>query len=487
MILARVLDGIDILECHADVGMEVSDICFDSRQAKEGGLFIAMKGEKTDGHDYIPMAMAGGCGVCVCQRKPEGNFPYILVEDAKAASYKISDNFFDSPHKKLIIVGVTGTNGKTTITNLLKHVIETCLETKAGLIGTNGVRSGDNEFETSRTTPEYPDLMRYFRMMVEDGCTHCVMEVSSHSLVLGRVRGIQFRVAVFSNLTREHLDFHGTMEEYSRAKAMIFDQADMAVCNLDNDEMGDMHLKPDCIPIPTITCSCKTKKAMLFAKKILLEPDCVKFAVVTTGETVRTSLNIPGLFSVSNGLCVIGAAMELGIRLHDAAQALKSAHGVCGRLETLDTPGDFTAIIDYAHTPDALEKVLQSLRETCKGRLICVFGCGGDRDRTKRPIMGRIGTSLSDFAIITSDNPRTESPQSIIDEVAAGADAAKANYITICDRERAIEYAIVNRKPGDTILLAGKGHETYQEINGVKRHMDEREIVAEILKRGKST
>lgn len=485
MKLGKIIEGLEVLELHADLDTEISDVCFDSRKVTDGCLFIAMKGEAADGHDFIQMAEEKGAAACVCQRRPDSDTAYILVTDARKAVYAIGQSFFDSADKKLKIVGITGTNGKTTTSVLLKQVIEQTLGARVGLIGTNGVVIAQKEYASERTTPEYLDLMRLFARMAEAGCTHCVMEVSSHSLALGRVKGIHFEVAVFTNLTQDHLDFHGTMEEYSRAKALIFAQSGKAVVNTDNDELFDMHTKT--LEIDTITCSASSNDATIIAKDIRLEPDCVRFAVVTLGEIVRTRLNIPGRFSVSNGLCVIGAAMQLGIGMQEAAEALIVATGVRGRLETLDTPDDFTIIIDYAHTPDALQKVLESLKETCRGRLVCVFGCGGDRDKTKRPIMGKIGTSLADFSIITSDNPRTEDPQAIVDEVAAGADGKKSGFIKIIDREKAIEYAIVNHKPGDTILLAGKGHETYQEVNGQKRHMDEREIVAEILERGKST
>lgn len=482
MELERILEGLETMALCADPKAEISDICFDSRRAAQGALFIAVRGEASDGHDYIEGAVKGGCCAVICECAPKASIPYVLVADTRAALYTICDNFFDRPQKKLIITGVTGTNGKTTVTSLLQQVLEQCLENRVGLIGTNGVFTGGRSLGAERTTPEYCDLLRYFDEMVSAGCTHCVMEVSSHSLALGRVRGIEFACGVFTNLTQDHLDFHGSMEEYGRAKARLFEQSRRIVCCLDNDEWGGMRAAAE--SFGALTVSAEDDSAGLFAADISLQPDCVTFLAVMRRSSAGARLNIPGKFSVLNALCVLGAGCCLGMTLSALTQALAKAKGAKGRLETLHTDGDFTVVIDYAHTPDALKNVLQCLRETAKGRLVCVFGCGGDRDRTKRPLMGRIGVSLSDFAIVTSDNPRTERPEAIINDIVEGLQGENERFIRIVSRPEAIAYAIENHLPGDTILLAGKGHETYQEINGVKLHMDEREIVAGILERG---
>ena len=318
--------------------------------------------------------------------------------------------------------------------------------------------------------------------MLDAGCTHVVMEVSSHSLVLERVAGIRFAVGIFTNLTQDHLDFHKSMEDYAAAKALLFKSSDLAVINGDDAWAGFMAEHADC---PVRRFAVDRTDADLCAKSVHLEPDGVEYDAVGETESAHIRLGIPGRFSVYNSLGVLSACMALGVSLQRCADALSSAKGVKGRVETVPTDGDYTILIDYSHTPDALENVLKTVRETSRGRVVALFGCGGDRDRTKRPIMGRIGTELADFSIITSDNPRTEDPDAIIAEILAGVQAPKDRYIAITDRVKAIEYAIENHRPGDVIVLAGKGHETYQEINHVKHHMDEREIVAEILERRK--
>jgi UDP-N-acetylmuramoyl-L-alanyl-D-glutamate--2,6-diaminopimelate ligase len=309
------------------------------------------------------------------------------------------------------------------------------------------------------------------------------MEVSSHSLSLERVAGIRFALGIFTNLTQDHLDFHRTMEAYAAAKAKLFSVCDRAVVNFDDPWGAYMAEQAKC---PVTTFSLEHNEADLVAKDIRLAPASVKFVAVTVGGIARVSLPIPGRFSVCNALGVLAGAMALGITLEEGAAALSTAAGVRGRVEPVPTDGDYTILIDYAHTPDALENVLKAVRETSEGRVVAVFGCGGDRDRTKRPIMGRIGTEIADFSIITSDNPRTEDPEAIIADILGGVTAGKDRWTAITDRREAIRWAIENHRPGDVIVLCGKGHETYQEINHVKHHMDEREIVAEIIESRKN-
>ena len=318
--------------------------------------------------------------------------------------------------------------------------------------------------------------------MLDAGCTHVVMEVSSHSLVMKRVAGIRFAVGIFTNLTQDHLDFHRDMDDYAAAKALLFAASDLAVLTSDDPYAQFMADRAKC---PVFRFAVDDVSADLRAKRLTLRPDGVEFEAVTAQETHPVRLGIPGRFSVYNALGVISACMAQGIELSLCAAALATAKGVKGRVETVPTDGDYTILIDYSHTPDALENVLKTVRETCSGRVVAVFGCGGDRDRKKRPIMGRIGTELADFSIITSDNPRTEDPDAIIGEILAGVSADRGRWTAITDRAKAIEYAIEHHLPGDVIVLCGKGHETYQEINHVKHHMDEREIVAEILERRK--
>ncbi len=319
------------------------------------------------------------------------------------------------------------------------------------------------------------------RLMADEGCQYVVMEVSSHALSLDRVAGIAFEVAVFTNLTQDHLDFHADMREYAEAKALLFERCKSAAVNIDDDWGEFMIQRAMC---PAFTFSAEHLEADLIAKDIRLSPSEVRFVALAGDNNIeRVQLGIPGKFSVYNAMSVLATALLLGLSLQESAAALKDARGVKGRMEIVPTPEDFTIIIDYAHTPDALSNVLLSAKEVASGRVVALFGCGGDRDRAKRPIMGQIGVSLSDFAIITSDNPRTEEPEAIISDIVSGVKEPKSKYTVIEDRTEAIHYAIDKHQPNDVIILAGKGHETYQIIGREKHHMDEREIVADYLAR----
>ena len=378
----------------------------------------------------------------------------------------------------MTMIGVTGTNGKTSTTLILKHVLEKVLGAKVGLIGTMQNLVGDEAIPTERTTPESFDLQALFAKMYAAGCTHVVMEVSSHAIALERVGGVHFNVAAFTNLTEDHLDFHKTMENYCDTKALLFSRCDKAVLNQDDEWFQRILPQVKC---EMLTTSAK-KKAGIHASDLQLHADGIAFTAEKDGEKVRVSLPIPGQFTVYNTLTALGIATMLGISLTDAAKALATARGVKGRVEVVPTPGKpYTVLIDYAHTPDGLENVLRSVRDYCKGRLIAVFGCGGDRDPMKRPIMGRIGVELSDFAVITSDNPRTEDPMAIIADILKGIGDDMGKYEVIENRKKAIAYAMDIAGKDDIIVLAGKGHETYQEICGVKYHLDEREVVAALL------
>ena len=482
MLLRDLLKDIPTVGMTADPMTQLGGVSYDSRSTRPGDLFVAIVGTVSDGHRFIPAAAEKGAKVVLCERRPEIDIPYVLVKDSRYALAIASRNFFGDPAGQMKMIGVTGTNGKTTTTYLIKHILETKAGAKVGLIGTNCNMIGADVLPTERTTPESYELHKLFREMRDAGCTHVVMEVSSHSLVLERVAGIRFAVSVFTNLTQDHLDFHKTMEAYAEAKALLFRVSDRAVLNSDDLWAAFMRERAEC---PVLCFAAADEKAELRAENMELEPDGVEFDAVMGEVSAHIRLGIPGRFSVYNALGVLGACTSLGVPLSDCADALQSARGVKGRVETVPTDGDYTILIDYSHTPDALENVLKTVRETARGRVVAVFGCGGDRDRTKRPIMGEIGTRLADFSIITSDNPRTEDPDAIIAEILAGVSAPPEKYIAITDRKKAIEYAIVHHRPGDVIVLAGKGHETYQEVNHVKHHMDEREIVAEILERRK--
>lgn len=475
MKLSQLLQDVPVKALHADLELELGDISYDSRQTKPGDLFVAISGYETDGHRFIPMAVEKGAACVLCQTPPEGDVPYVLVEDSRLALALCAGNYFRHPAKELVAIGVTGTNGKTTTTTLLKHVLEDIPGNKCGLIGTNHNMIGQEILETERTTPESYELQKLLREMVDAGCTHLIMEVSSHSLQLHRVAGIRYAVGAFTNLTQDHLDFHHTMEAYAAAKALLFAQSDTAVINLD-DAWADFMLER--CPCPVVSFSEKDPKASLLAEDICLRANGVSFRV---GDR-KVDIGIPGRFSVYNALTVLACGKALGLDMDAVCQSLHTAHGVKGRVEVVPTDGDYTILIDYAHTPDALENVLVSMKEVTNGRLVAVFGCGGDRDRTKRPIMGRIAAEKADFVIITSDNPRTEDPAAIVAEVAAGLEGSDTPHEIIVDRVEAIAWAIKHHLPGDVIVLAGKGHETYQIVGKTKHHMDEREIVAACLR-----
>ena len=478
MKLTDLMKNIKVLESNVSMDTEVCAVAYDSRKVIPGGLFVAITGFATDGNRFIPMALDKGAVAIVTAVKPEADIPYILVEFDRLALALISANWFDHPAKAMTMIGITGTNGKTSATLLLRHVLKTVRGAKVGLIGTMENCIGDTVVPTERTTPESYDLQALFADMRHAGCDYAVMEVSSHALSLERVGGVHYDVAAFTNLTEDHLDFHGTMEEYCDAKALLFQRSGKAVVNCD-DPWCDRMCKNATAQL--LTTSVKGK-GQLRADNVQLHSDSVSFDAVLGEEKVAVTLPIPGRFTVYNALTVLGICLQLGISLLEAASALKTAQGVKGRVEVVPTPGkDYTVLIDYAHTPDGLENVLSSVKDYCKGRLISVFGCGGDRDRKKRPIMGRIGWEISDIAIITSDNPRTEAPAAIIQDILAGIPENAKNCVMIENRIQAIHHAMDIAKKDDIIVLAGKGHETYQEICGVKHHLDEREVVAAYL------
>ena len=476
MKLKELLQGIKVLECTADLETEITSIAYDSRKAEQGGLFVAISGFTSDGNRFIPMAVDKGAAVVVTAKKPKLEVPYVLVDNDRLALALLGTNFYGKPAESMTMIGITGTNGKTSVTLLLKQVLEEVLGAKVGLIGTMGALVGDEHIHSDRTTPESLELQSLFAKMRDAGCTHVVMEVSSHALTLDRVGGMHFDVAAFTNLTEDHLDFHKTMEAYCDAKAMLFERCSKAVINVDD---GYAHRMLDKAKCPVVTASVRGR-GNLNAKDLELHAEGIRFAAAPViGKPVEVTLPIPGKFTVYNALTVLGIARSLGISLEDSAAALARAKGVKGRIEVVPTPGKpYSVLIDYAHTPDGLENVLSSVKDFCKGRLISVFGCGGDRDPIKRPIMGEIGVKLADFAIITSDNPRTEDPLAIIDDILKGVDASMGPYVVVPERRTAIRYAMDIAKKDDIIVLAGKGHETYQEINGVKYHLDEREEVA---------
>lgn len=471
MKLSQLLEGVPVTAAAASLDTEIAEVRCDSRAVQPGDLFVAIRGFETDGHKYIASAMQRGAAAVVCEEAPEG-VPAVVVEDARAALAMIGANRFGHPADSMVMIGVTGTNGKTSTTYFIKAILE-AEGAKVGLIGTNQNLIGGEALETERTTPESYELQALFARMRDAGCTHVVMEVSSHALALKRVYGIRFQAALFTNLTQDHLDFHGTMEEYRKAKAILFTQAERGAVNADDPAAEKMLADAQC---PTTTFSAHDRAADLTAQGIELHADGVRFTAVCGAETAEVSLGIPGQFTVSNALGALEVCRTLGIPLERSAAALRKVPGVKGRVEVVPTPREYTVLIDYAHSPDGVENVLKAVRGFAKGRVIALFGCGGDRDRTKRPKMGAIADRLADYCVVTSDNPRTEDPDAIIAEIVAGM--GDTPRTVIADRREAIRYALAMGEPDDVIVLMGKGHETYQEINHVKRHLDEREEVA---------
>ena len=474
MRLNQLLAGVALTERRAG-DVECSGICYDTRTMEPGCLFVALPGYKTDGHKYIAQALEQGAAAVLCQHPPEGEGPWLVTPDARAALAAVSANWFGHPARDLTLLAVTGTNGKTTTTYLLKAMLEGVLGARVGLIGTNQNMVGEEVLPAHRTTPESYEVQQLLREMADAGCTHVVMEASSHALVLHRLDGLRFRAGIFTNLTQDHLDFHGTMEAYRDAKGLLFRQSDTAVLNLD-DEAGRYLART--VAVPRLTYSERRDEADLTAKNLRLFPDRVEFEAVAEGAISRVRLPIPGGFTVYNALGVLTCGLALGLPLADCADALAKAPGVKGRIEVVPVPADFAVIIDYAHTPDALENILTTVRDFTAGRVICLFGCGGDRDRTKRPRMGAIAGSLADVAVVTSDNPRTEEPEAIIRDILPGLEGTAAEVVVEPDRRAAIRRALSLAKTGDTVVLAGKGHETYQEVGTQVLHLDEREEVA---------
>ena len=474
MKLNELLKGVEVLEIRGEGNPEINGVHYNSSKISQGGLFVAIVGYKTDGHKYIKDAVTRGASAVVCTTfDDDTDVLQIRVRDSRVAEAQISSNFFGNPSSKFKLIGITGTNGKTTVTYLVKQILDS-MGKKTGLIGTNQNMIGDTVYETGRTTPDSFELQNLFDKMAKSNLDYVIMEVSSHALELSRVYGCEYEVGAFTNLTQDHLDFHITMDNYALAKAKLFKQSKYAVINTD-DSYGKA-MAENC-PCECLGYGAKDS-ASLKAENITLKQDGVGF---TLGD-INFNVGIPGEFSVYNALCAIGICKSLGFGLEDIASSLASATGVKGRAEVVDIgKRDYTVMIDYAHTPDGVENILKTARGFAKGRVVALFGCGGDRDVTKRPIMGRVAGELADFCIITSDNPRSEDPMSIIKMVEEGIKETPTPYVVIENRYDAIKYALENALSGDVIILAGKGHETYQVIDTGTIHFDEREVIQEVL------
>ncbi len=474
MKLSDVLKGIKVNNEYAQA--EVLDVCSDSRLIKEGSLFVCIKGATFDGHSVAREMIEKGAVAVVCERDL-GLSNQILVDNTRDALSPLCSNLFGNPSESLRLIGLTGTNGKTTTTFLIKQILES-LGKKVGLIGTVQNMVGDEVYPAHYTTPDPHELQSLFRKMVDAGCEYCVMEVSSQALAQGRVEGVHFEAAAFTNLTQDHLDYHKTFENYFNSKRILFENCDIAITNLD-DEYGKRIVEN--LPCKVLSYGVKRIEADYSARNVEFSADGVKYELVCD-SIGRVFCPIPGRFSVYNSLCAASVALALDFNFSEVVIALSHCTGVKGRIEVVPNDKDFTVIIDYAHSPDGLQNIISSLKEFAKGRVVTLFGCGGDRDKTKRPIMGKIAAELSDFCIVTSDNPRSENPSQIIENILEGMKDIKTPYKVIENRKEAIIWAVQNAKPNDIILLAGKGHETYQILPTGTIHFDEREVVAEALK-----
>ncbi|MFC4770218.1 UDP-N-acetylmuramoyl-L-alanyl-D-glutamate--2,6-diaminopimelate ligase [Effusibacillus consociatus] len=482
VLLKKVIGSIDELE--------ISAITADSRLAGPGSLFVALRGHTVDGHDFVSQAVDRGAVAVVVERIIDNlSVPQIIVKDTRDVIPILGAVFYQHPSKSMKIIGVTGTNGKTTVTHLIDKIL-TDQGHLTGLIGTIKKRIGAQEFDMANTTPEALELQETFHQMREIGTVYPIMEVSSHALDLKRVAGTKFRTAVFTNLTQDHLDFHGSMDEYRIAKGKFFsrlgntygdkrDDSQFAVINADDPSAG-FFVQQTVAQVVTYGIN---QTADVRATNVRIEAKGASFTLDSFAGTTEISLQMTGKFSVYNALAAAAACLCEGVPLSAIKSSLESVRGVDGRFERVAAGQDFTVIVDYAHTPDSLENVLKTIREFARGRVYTVVGCGGDRDRTKRPTMARIAAQYSDVAIITSDNPRTEDPERILDDMEEGlADCSRERYVRLTDRTEAIRHAIRLATEDDVVLIAGKGHETYQIIGKTKHHFDDREVAAKAIR-----
>ncbi len=474
-------------------GLEIKGITHDSREAGPGFIFVCVRGLVRDGHEFIPDAKRRGAVAVVVEREvPETGMAVVRVEDSREALALLASAFYGHPSKRLRVIGVTGTNGKTTTTHLVRAILSE-KGFQVGLIGTIHNIVGGRVFPVERTTPEAHHLQGLFDRMLRAGTSHVVMEVSSHALELRRVDGTEFDVGIVTNVTQDHLDFHRTFQGYLKAKGRLFaglgstyqgspkEGPKAGVINFDDPSSGFFR---DLTGVKTITYGLG-EGAEVRATDVGIYPRGVLFRVRSPSGNARLSLQLTGSFNIYNALAALGAALVEGVELEIAVRALESVKGIPGRFERVDAGQDFTVIVDYAHTPDSLENVLRTAREFTRRQLVVVFGCGGDRDRTKRPLMGEIATRYADLAIITSDNPRSEDPEAIIREIEEGArrSAGPGRYLLEADRARAIEAALQGACAGDVVVIAGKGHETYQIFKDRTIPFDDREVARQVLER----
>ena len=471
-------------EVRGDPALEVTDVTHDSRRSGPGSLFVAIRGLAADGNEFVEAARRRGAIAICSEQPPPGAGTWVRVADAREALATFSAAIHGFPARHLDLVGVTGTNGKTTTAYLVDSALRTAGET-VGLLGTVEYRVGDRIAEAARTTPESSDLQALLREMVDAGCRRAVLEVSSHSLALKRVHGLEFRVAVFTNLTRDHLDFHGDMDAYFAAKRLLFEKQlrpdGHAVLNLDDDRARELVAASRGT---TWTYSLANPKADLLAEDVRLSLDRTRFRARTPKGVLEVETPLVGAFNVQNALAALGAGLALGLPEDAVQRGIAALRGVPGRMERVVAGQDFTVLVDYAHTDDALKNLLETVRSLKPRRVITIFGCGGDRDRTKRPLMGAVAARLSDVVILTSDNPRSEPPEAILEEIRRGIPPARAaDTLVIPDRRDAIARGLEMGREGVVVVIAGKGHETYQVLRDRTVPFDDRQVARDVLAR----
>jgi UDP-N-acetylmuramoyl-L-alanyl-D-glutamate--2,6-diaminopimelate ligase len=479
--LGELLRRVPQARLEGEPSLPVTEVTYDSRRIVPGGLFVAIRGAVTDGNRFIDAARKKGAVAVVSEQAPDGAGAWVQVPDTREALALLSAAALGDPSRSLRLVGVTGTNGKTTTTYLIDAALRAAGHA-VGLLGTVHYRIGGRLVEATRTTPESSDLQGLFKEMVAEGCSHAVMEVSSHSLELKRVHGCSFQVAVFTNLTRDHLDFHGDMDRYFAAKLRLFDtylsEGGHAVINADDDRAGALKA----VTRGKVWTYGLDKKADVSASGISLSLKGTRFRAHTPAGEFDVDAPLIGRFNVENFLAGLTAALALGLAPDVALRGLLTMTGVPGRLERVNAGQDFAVIVDYAHTDDALKNLLETVRELKPRRLITVFGCGGDRDRTKRPLMGAVAARLSDVVVVTSDNPRSEPPEAILEEIQRGMNGnRRRERHMIVDRREAIARALEMARPGDAVVIAGKGHETYQVLRDRTIPFDDRQVAREVL------
>lgn len=481
MKLEEIIGDYKIHSIKGNKGIDIKSIKNDSRKIEKGDMFIAERGYTVDGHDYIEKAVANGAVALVVEEDLDTDVTCVRVENSVEAMAKFSSNFYGKPWEKIRMIGITGTNGKTSTTYLLKSIFEQNKK-KIGIIGTNGALIDNREVKIDNTTPNSLVIHSILNDMTKEDIDTCIMEVSSHALDLNRVKYMDYDIGIFTNISKDHLDYHDTMEKYFKAKSKLFSKTKKYnIVNID-EEYGRRLIDEIQSEVPLITYGINDK-ADIFASNIEHGLSFIKFTLHTPEGNRAIRLNTPGEFSVYNALAAASASFACEIPLDDIKKGLERLQGVRGRFEVVPTDEDYTVIIDFAHTADGLEKVLRVIDEFAKARKIVVFGAGGNRDKTKRPEMGETVGLHADLSVVTSDNPRNENPEAIIDDVLVGTKKSGGQYVKIIERKEAIKYALDNARKNDIILLAGKGHETYTLINNEKISFDERQIVIDYLKK----